>query len=226
MKISCALLALFSFCSQLSLEADLTTSASTAQVTGITSQEVSQLSQELLAPFKDGFQLEDLITVTSILDTYFSKNNDLSIPQKRASLQSVLEEMINSKNFSSPEKFFLQRFAPALVYIIFPSSIDETLKTPSTVSPSEQDILTATNDFINSITGGITWKTIPSCVLFACKFASSYAGLTTQEKAYLAKKTLGEIIDKTDTPYLADMIFDEVFKRIGYPLIDYMLSKK
>ncbi len=65
----------------------------------------------------------------------------------------------------------------------------------------------------------------PSVLLFARQFSTSYPGLTPPEKAYLAKRLLGEIIDKTDTPYLPDAIFDEVFKRIGYPLIDYLVTK-
>jgi hypothetical protein len=38
------------------------------------------------------------------------------------------------------------------------------------------------------------------------------------------KKLLGEIINNTRT-YLPDAIFDEVFKRIGYPLIDYLINQ-
>lgn len=225
MKIPHLALALSALCSVLGLQADTPQNVLEVQIKGITLEEILQLAQELSVPFKDGFQLEDLITVASILDTHFNKNIKMSNSDKQNALESVLNKIIEKQNFSAPEKSFLEKFTPALAFILFPDSADDSLTPPTNPSPSEQEVLSATDSFINKLNGSLSWQNIPSCVLFTCQFATSYSGLSSAEKDYLAKRLLGQIIDKTDTPYLPDAIFDEVFKRIGYPLIDYLVTK-
>ena len=225
MKIPCFVLSLSALCSPLGLQADTLQAALTTQMKGLTLEEIIELAQELSVPFKDGFQLEDLITVSSILDTHFNKNINMSTTDKQHALQSVLNKIIEKQKFSTPEKNFLEKFTPALAFIIFPDSADDSLIPPTNPSPSEQEILRATDSFITKLNGKLRWKDIPSCILFTCRLTTSYSGLSLQEKDYLAKKLLGEILDNTDTPYLPDAIFDEVFKRIGYPLIDYLITK-
>ena len=225
MKISYFALALGSLCSTLGLQSATTKDILTAQLKGITLEEVAELAQELLVPFKDGFQLEDLVTVSSILDTHFSKNVNMSTLDKRHAIQSVLTKIVDKQKFSPSYRNFLEHFIPALAFVIFPGSADSSLIPPTTLSPSEQEIIDKTSSFIKKLDGQLGWKDIPSAFLFARQFSTSYPGLDPSEKAYLAKKILGEIIDKTDTPYLPDAIFDEVFKRIGYPLIDYLVTK-
>lgn len=225
MKSSYFALAICSLCLNLGSYADSLQNTLVTQALKISPEDAEQLAQELLEPFKDGFQLEDLITISSILDTHFTKKNNLSILDKRQALKTTLNKIINKRNFPPYEKEFLEKFVPALAFIVFPDSIDDSLSAPTNPSPSEQEILTAANSFIKKLHKTLSWKDIPSCILFTCQFATSYPGLTSEEKGYLAKKLLGQIIDKTDTPFLPDTIFDEVFKRVGYPLIDYLVSK-
>ncbi|MES2200370.1 MAG: hypothetical protein V4489_09425 [Chlamydiota bacterium] len=225
MKLSCFALALLTTCSSLGLHATTTNNTLSSVISGVSLLEAAELAQELLVPFKDGFQLEDLVTISSILETHFNKNVTLSTLDKRNALQSVLTKIIDKQTFSSAYKSFLEDFIPALTFVVFPDSADDSLTPPTDPSPSEQKIITTTESFMKTLNGKLEWKDIPSSILFVCQFSTSYKELSSQEKAYLAKRVLGEIIDKTDTPFLPDAIFDEVFKRIGYPLIDYLVSK-
>jgi hypothetical protein len=215
-------LTICSLCLNLGLHSD---SCPSLSLSGISQDETTQLTSELSTAYKDGFQLQDVITICSILDSYVAKNSTLSTEDKRQTLLSLLNRVIDNQNLLTSEKQFLEEFTPAVAFVIFPDSANSSLTPPTNPSPSEQEISTAMNTFTASLNGSLSWKDIPSCVLFVCQFATSYSGLTSQEKGYLAKKLLGEIIDKTDTPFLPDIIFDEVFKRIGYPLIDYLVSK-
>ncbi|MBS0626931.1 MAG: hypothetical protein JSS09_01830 [Verrucomicrobia bacterium] len=222
MKIPYCILAVCSFCLNFGLHSD---SNPNQPLHRISLDEITQLTSELSTAYKDGFQLQDIVTICSILDSYVTKNSTLSTQDKRQTILSLLNRIIDKQNLPAPEKQFLEEFTPALAFVIFPDSADNSLIPPTNPSPSEQEILTAIQNLSTTLQGKLSWTDIPSCVLFICQFASSYSGLTSQEKGFLAKKLLGEIIDKTDTPLLSDIIFDEVFKRIGYPLIDYLVSK-
>lgn len=225
MKLPNLALALFAVCSPLLMHATKSTNILASEIQGITLEEIAELTHELLVPFKDGFQLEDLITVSSILDSHFNKNANMSTIDKRHALESVLDQIVNQKHFLPAHKEFLKHFVPALAFVIFPGSADDDLKLPENSSSSEESIIKVTDAFLKKLDGKLKWNDLPSSLILLRQVAISYPTLDSKEKAFLAKRVLGEIIDKTDTPYLPDAIFDEVFKRIGYPLIDYLVTK-
>lgn len=225
MKFSYFALAFSSACSPFALTADNIETSSSVQYGSLTQIDLDQTAEELLAPFQDGFQLEDLVAISSILDKHFSTISDFSLEDKRSAAQYVLEKLIAHRKAPGLEKQFLTLFCPALVFIVFPSSIDDLLTPPSNPTPQGDEVLKATNALIYQFEGGISWKEIPRCILSIYQFVSSYRGLDSSEKAYFSKKILGSVIDKTDTPYLPDVIFDELFKRMGYTLIDFLSQR-
>jgi len=198
-------------------------SIATAQ--GLSKDRIQALVEDLEHPFLDGFQWEDLIAVSIALETHFADMPELTLREKRDTLQQVLNSIIHRRKLSPAKEHVLRYFTPGIAYVLFPSSIDETLITPTTPSSKEQEILQATEALLDNLKGKLGWKDIPSCILYAYNFSSNYPALSQTEKAHVAKKILGEVIDRTDTPILPDCIFDEVFKRVGYALIDH-LSKR
>jgi hypothetical protein len=205
------------------LLAPLLLGASTKPPLPLSQKEIDNFLEELTAPLNDGFQVYDLFTIAGILKNRFSSIDNLSMNEKKTIAIYLLQETLNQHYFLPTfEKKMLEQMIPALATLLFPSSIDTTLFPPEATSPSQIELIEATNTLITKLDKKMEWSDISTCLLYVCQFASSYHTLSPQDKAYIAKQMLKEFIDKTDTPFLPDVIFDEVFKRIGYAMIDYV----
>lgn len=197
--------------------------ANTKAPNTLSNEQLQELVQELAAPLSDGFQAHDLFVMASVLQQHLSSMENLSLKQKKDAAIYLLQEALSQRyHIPSFEKSMLQQMLPALATILFPTSIDTSLEQPQNPSPTEKEIFDATNNLLLKLDNKLDWSDISDCILYVFRFASSYQNLPAQDRAYIAKQILKEVIDKTDTPFLPDVIFDEVFKRIGYAMIDYL----
>jgi len=197
--------------------------ASTAKPATFSDQEIKQIVEELTTPLNDGFQIRDLFSIANILHKHLSSMENLSIEEKKENAVYLLQQVMHQRYFTpSFEQKMLEQMLPALATVLFPTSIDTLLEQPAAENPSQQEIFEATRNLLVKLDNRLDWDDISDCILYVLRFASSYKDLSAQDRAYIAKQILKEVIDKTDTPLLPDVIFDEVFKRIGYAMIDYL----
>lgn len=197
--------------------------ASTPKATTLSDQEIKQIVEELTTPLNDGFQIRDLFSIANTLQENLSSIENLSVEQKKETAIYLLQEVMNQRYFTpSFEQKMLEQMLPALATVLFPTSIDTLLEQPAAENPSQQEIFEAAHNLLVKLDNQLDWDDISNCILYVLRFASSYKDLSAQDRSYIAKQILKEVIDKTDTPLLPDVIFDEVFKRVGYAMIDYL----
>lgn len=195
-----------------------------------TDSELRNLAGSLLTLFQDGFQIGDLVSIFEKANTYLEEHYTLSVQQKRNALVKVICIIIDETDTPYVPDFvfdpLFKLLVPPVVALMYPDAKEISASGQLQGSPSEQDVLNAVNGFFDQLKDGFTLQDIPKCFYYVVNFSSHYFELTIEEKASIAKQMLSQILDQTDTPYLPDFIFDELFKMFGNSMIDFLVINK
>ncbi len=193
-----------------------------------TDEELLLLAGHLSKTFDDGFQLTDLVIVVEGINQYLDNRYQLSLSDKRDAAIQVINHIIDMTDTPSLPDFYFdpifKAFVPKLVAIMYPLHQPPRKDYILSGIPSLEDVERAINGFFSQLSDGFTLDDIPLCISYVTNFASAYVELSTEEKAFAAKALLSRVIDETDTPYLPDFIFDDIFKNLGNHIIDYLVK--
>jgi hypothetical protein len=193
-----------------------------------TDEELHLLGELLSKTFDDGFQLTDLVIIVEGINQYLENHYLLSLSDKRDAAIKVINHIIDITDTPSLPDFYFdpifKAFVPKLVAIMYPANKAQHTDYIISGIPSLEDAERALNGFFSQLSDGFTLDDIPPCISYVTNFASAYVELSTEEKAFAAKALLARVIDETDTPYLPDFIFDDIFKNLGNHIIDYLVK--
>lgn len=194
----------------------------------ISDEEIDSASKAILEPLRDGFQIADVVSIISNISDYVEKKHPVNNSEKRNITSKILCHIIDITDTPGLPDFIFdgifKALVPQLVAVMYPDKkiVDATYSQLHSIELIELE--KAIDGFFSEIHDGFTLDDIPRCISYAAKFFSGYSYLTREEKKSAAKQLFFKVIDETDTPYLPDFFFDDIFKQIGSQMIDYLID--
>lgn len=175
-------------------------------------------------------EVTEIVTIIEAIHDYLETHTSLDLFQRKEVAKKVFNKVIDITDTVGAPDFLLdplfKLFTSSLVDLMYPN--DPNMRIGITINhhPTDRDVEDAITGFFSQLQDGFTIDDIPRCISYSVKFFSIYNSLSREEKASAAKKLLAKVIDVTDTPYLPDFIFDDLFKKIGNQVIDYLLERE